>query len=293
MSSNSSKLIQESNEILPFVMNHLPDFVLKKLKDDLKETPEKRRKSIFELIKMLNEEQLASGIDFHEDFLTQYLRHSKYDIQRTFSLMRGMLLLRKKYSALFDGIPDELFITNNSLKFLHLLPVRCPEGCAVLIFQYAKYDPKELSQEDYMRMIVMMYLQILRDPMTQINGIKFIHDFQGTTLLHLRQCTPSNLYLVYNITLHCVPARYKEVHVINESSLFKPCWTFIKPFLSEKIRNRVYFHSNTEKLFDYFPRAILPTEYGGDLRYDNMEDWSRKANADHKHHGVTGQPNYY
>ncbi|GFS36255.1 hypothetical protein NPIL_605931 [Nephila pilipes] len=54
MSSSSSKFIQESNEILPFEMKHLPDFALKKLKDELKETPEKRRKSILELKKMLD-----------------------------------------------------------------------------------------------------------------------------------------------------------------------------------------------------------------------------------------------
>ncbi|GFT41241.1 CRAL-TRIO domain-containing protein [Nephila pilipes] len=68
---------------------------------------------------------------------------------------------------------------------------------------------------------------------------------------------------------------------------------FIKPLLSEKIRNRVYFHSSTEKLLDYFPRAILPSEYGGDLRENDMKDWLRKANVDHKQHGVTGQPNYF
>ncbi|GFS35227.1 alpha-tocopherol transfer protein-like [Nephila pilipes] len=81
--------------------------------------------------------------------------------------------------------------------------------------------------------------------------------------------------------------------MINESFVLKPCWKIIKVFLSEKIRNRVYFHSSAEKLFDYFPRALLPTEYGGDLRENDMENWSRKANADHKKHGVTGQLNYF
>ncbi|GFS72547.1 alpha-tocopherol transfer protein-like [Nephila pilipes] len=90
-----------------------------------------------------------------------------------------------------------------------------------------------------------------------------------------------------------VQRRYKEIHVIKESLLAKTCWTFFKPFLSEKIRNRVYFHSSTEKLLHHFPRAILPTEYGGDIRENDMENWSRKANADHKYHGVTGQPNYF
>ncbi|GFT25982.1 alpha-tocopherol transfer protein-like [Nephila pilipes] len=135
MSSSSSKLIQESKEILCFEMNHLPDFVLKKLEEEIKETPEKRRKSLLELKKLLEEEQLTRGIDLHEDFLTQYLRHCKYDIQRAFFVMRSMLLLRKKDSSLFDGIPDEFFLTKDSLKCFLILPKRCPEGCTVVIIQ--------------------------------------------------------------------------------------------------------------------------------------------------------------
>ncbi|GFS47838.1 alpha-tocopherol transfer protein-like [Nephila pilipes] len=139
MSSSSVKLIQECNEILPFEMKYLPDFVQKKLKEELKETPEKKRKSLLELKKMLDaNEQLTGGVDFHEDFLTQYLRHSKYDIQRAFYHIRNMLLQRKKDRTLFDGIPDELFITKDSPKFFLLLPKRCPEGCTVIIFQYGK-----------------------------------------------------------------------------------------------------------------------------------------------------------
>ncbi|GFU43624.1 alpha-tocopherol transfer protein-like, partial [Nephila pilipes] len=119
MSSSSTKLIQESKEILSFKMKHLPDFVLKKLKEELKETPEKKRKGLLELKKMLD----------------------------------------------------------------------------------AKYDPNELPVEDFKRLVMMLFIQILRDPMTQINGFKFIHDFQGTTLLHLRQCTSSNLYLFYHAAI--------------------------------------------------------------------------------------------
>ncbi|GFU43623.1 alpha-tocopherol transfer protein-like, partial [Nephila pilipes] len=201
MSSSSTKLIQESKEILSFKMKHLPDFVLKKLKEELKETPEKKRKGLLELKKMLDDEQLTGGIDFHEDFLTQYLRHSKYDIQRAFYHIRSMFLLRKKDSSLFDGIPDEFFLAKDSPKFFLLLPKRCPQGCTVVIFQYAKYDPNELPVEDFKRLVMMLFIQILRDPMTQINGFKFIHDFQGTTLLHLRQCTSSNLYLFYHAAI--------------------------------------------------------------------------------------------
>ncbi|GFR01187.1 retinaldehyde-binding protein 1 [Trichonephila clavata] len=273
MSSEASKTIPQGDETLPFKMKYLPEFVLKKLKEELKETPETKVQSLLEIRKMLRDEQLTSGIDFEEDFLVQYLRHSKYDTGKAFNHIRSMFHIRRKHPRLFDSIPDEFFLTKESTKTIRVLPKRCPEGSTVVIFQHGKYDTNELCVEDFKRLVNFWFIQILRDPMTQINGFKLIHDFKGTTLQHLKCCTPQNLYLFYHISMHCIPARYKEVHVINQSFLVKPCWVALKPVLTEKIKKRVHFHSDVEELFDYFPRSILPAEYGGDLNEKIEDDW--------------------
>lgn len=39
---------------------------------------------------------------------------------------------------------------------------------------------------------------------------------------------------------------------------------FVKPFIKEKIRNRIFFHSDGyESLYKYIPKEMLPEEYGG------------------------------
>ncbi|GBN90829.1 hypothetical protein AVEN_199500-1 [Araneus ventricosus] len=139
----------------------------------------------------------------------------------------------------------------------------------------------------------MEFSQALRDPTTQINGFKVIHDLKGLSFKQMKYCTPNNLLLFYNGTVSCFPARYKEVHVINESSLMKIIWRMGKPMLSEKIRSRVRFHNNTEELFDYFPRGIMPAEYGGDIREADMKDWIRRANKEQEKFTLRGQPNNY
>lgn len=293
MFSETSKIISQNDETLPFKMKYLPDFVLQKLKEELKETPETKLNNLLELRKMLTDEQLTSGINFHEDFLLQYLRHSKHDTGRAFNHIRNIFVLRRKNPELFDSLPDDFFLTKETTKFIRILPKRCPDGCAIVIFRYGKYDPNELCVEYFKRKILISFVQMLRDPMTQINGFKFIHDFKGSTLQQLKLCTPQNLYLFYHAAIHCIPGRYKEVHIINQSFMVKPCWAILKPFLSQKIRNRVYFHSNLEKLFDYFPRSVLPVEYGGDLKESIEEDYIRRANKEHEKHGVEGQPNYF
>lgn len=39
---------------------------------------------------------------------------------------------------------------------------------------------------------------------------------------------------------------------------------FVRPFLKEKIRQRIHFHSTIESLYKHVPKSMLPKEYGGD-----------------------------
>ncbi|GIY41574.1 alpha-tocopherol transfer protein-like [Caerostris extrusa] len=115
--------------------------------------------------------------------------------------------------------------------------------------------------------------------MTQINGLKLIHDFKDTSLHYLMHCTPPNLYLLKHSALDCLPGRFKEIHIINESIVFKAAWSF--------------FLSDPEELFDYFPRSVLPPEYGGHLEDTSTDGWIRKANKWHEQDTAAGQCNFY
>lgn len=51
--------------------------------------------------------------------------------------------------------------------------------------------------------------------------------------------------------------------MINVSPLVDTIINFAKPFLKEKIRNRIFVHSDMESLYKYVPKDMLPEEYGG------------------------------
>ncbi|CAL1299080.1 unnamed protein product [Larinioides sclopetarius] len=142
-----------------------------------------------------------------------------------------------------------------------------------------KWDPKVLPFQHFKQFVVMLSMQLLRHPLSQITGFKIIHDVQDLSLRHLRYCTPQNVYILYHALLNCFPARFKAFHVIYESPPMKVVWNLVKPFLSEKMRNRVHFHNNCEELLDVFPSCIIPTKYGGKLQesFDIME-FLRNAN---------------
>ncbi|GIY60517.1 alpha-tocopherol transfer protein [Caerostris darwini] len=286
-------LSNESEEILPFEMDRIPEFVLRKCEVELTETPEKKLRAVQEVRELLRQNWETSDIDFHDDFIVQFLRRNKYDVRRSCKNIQNFVVLRKEQSEMFRNIEDEYFSSKSSTEFIRLLPKRCPEGCAITLFQLGKWDPNELAFVDVKRLMAMCFVQLLRDPMTQISGVKAIFDFQGTSFQHLRYVTLENLHLFYNSAFNCIPCRYKRAHIVNESLVLTPVWAILKQFLSEKIKSRVHFHSNMSDLFEFFPRSVLPAEYGGDLPDADAKDWLRRANMEHGSNSVGGQPNFY
>ncbi|GIY14678.1 alpha-tocopherol transfer protein-like [Caerostris darwini] len=284
---------KKGEETFPLEMDHLPEFAIKKCQVELKETPEKKLKALQEVREFLRKNQKTSDIDFHDDFIVQHLRKCKYDVARTCKSIHNSVITRSKHSEEFRSIKDEYFSTKDSTKVIRVLPKRTPDGCAFVLIQFGKWDPNELEFMDLKRMIATCYVQLLRDPMTQINGIKAIFDFDGTSFQHFRHGTPQSLYLYYNVAFNCIPGRYKSTHFINHSVLLKPLWAFFKQFISAKMRSRIHFHSNIEDLLEYFPRSVLPAEYGGDLTDLSAKDWVRRANREQASNSIGGQPNVY
>ncbi|XP_068623414.1 alpha-tocopherol transfer protein-like [Battus philenor] len=74
------------------------------------------------------------------------------------------------------------------------------------------------------------------------------------------------------------PVKLKEVHIVNTSPIVERFITFVKPFLKEKIRKRIYIHREMKGLYKYVPQEMLPQEYGGKVgTMDELQDkWVQK-----------------
>ncbi|KAM5281233.1 alpha-tocopherol transfer protein isoform 2-T2 [Ctenodactylus gundi] len=73
------------------------------------------------------------------------------------------------------------------------------------------------------------------------------------------------------------PLKVRGIHLINEPVIFHAVFSMIKPFLTEKIKERVHMHGNNYKqtLLQHFP-DILPVEYGGEefSMEDICQEWT-------------------
>ncbi|GIY15686.1 CRAL-TRIO domain-containing protein [Caerostris darwini] len=283
---------KQEDELLPFELNYMPEFVLRKKESELNAMHADKQKCLLQLKDLLDGQKLSKGIDFEDDFLNLFLMHSKFRVDRAFSCIRHYLNLRKNHSYLFRKI-DFDFTKNLSCRFATVLPYRCQDGSVTVLCEFGKADPDDNTIETFKRILCMIYLQELRNPVTQVTGFNLIHDFAGTGFRHLKHATPSNMYLLNHISVDIAPAKYLGFHIVNGNYITNLLINLSKPLMPAEFRRIIFVHSSPEDLLNHFPRSALPVKYGGTLTDYYMADWLREANEQHGHYTAGGQKNIF
>ncbi|XP_072874753.1 alpha-tocopherol transfer protein isoform X3 [Chlorocebus sabaeus] len=141
----------------------------------------------------------------------------------------------------------------------------------------AHWDPKVFTAYDVFRVSLITSELIVREVETQRNGIKAIFDLEGWQFSHAFQITPSVAKKIAAVLTDSFPLKVRGIHLINEPVIFHAVFSMIKPFLTEKIKERIHMHGNNYKqsLLRRFP-DILPLEYGGEefSMEDICQEWT-------------------
>uniref|UniRef100_A0A2L2XYC1 Clavesin-1 n=1 Tax=Parasteatoda tepidariorum TaxID=114398 RepID=A0A2L2XYC1_PARTP len=186
MLTRNPDIAKIGEEILPFEMTRIPEFFQRKAETELRDTPERRAQGLRQIKEMAKNDKVTRDVIFSDDFLLQYLRCRKYNVAKAFSQLKAFVNLRRKFPQIFCNFRYENIVTTMTKKIVTVLPWRCQDGCAILFIELDNWNPDEFPVEEVKRMVVLMLLQSLREPMTQINGFKVIFDVKSNPLRHLR-----------------------------------------------------------------------------------------------------------
>ncbi|XP_018359632.1 PREDICTED: uncharacterized protein LOC108758906 isoform X2 [Trachymyrmex cornetzi] len=216
------------------------------------------------------------------------------DDQRIMTFLRGCKFSLEKCKRKLDmyftmrAIVPEFFsnrdITRPSLqeivKLVHIppLPGLTYKGCRVIVMRGIDKDVPTPNIPEAMKIVFMIGDIRLKEEEHGVAGDVYILDAAVATPIHFAKFTPPVVKKFLVCAMEAYPVKLKEVHVINISPLVDTILNFVKPFLKEKIRNRIFMHSDIKTLYDYIPREILPAEYGGDAGpIQNIHDmWMKK-----------------
>ncbi|RZB38689.1 CRAL TRIO domain containing protein [Asbolus verrucosus] len=217
-----------------------------------------------------------------------------WDEVRIMNFLRGCKFSLEKckkkldmYFTMRSAIPE--FFTNRDISRPELqeiakigqgppLPGLTPDGKRVTIMRAVTKDFETPNIADAMKIALMIGDIRLAAEEVGVAGDVYILDASVASVNHFSKITPTIVKKFLVCVQEAYPVKVKEVHIVNASPIVDTIINWVKPFIKEKIRNRIHIHADLESLYKFVPKEILPEEYGGTAgkMADFSDQWLKK-----------------
>lgn len=253
------------------------DELLAIAKEQLRETPELREKSIKELRELLHQNTDLYYRD-DDDFLTIILRPCHWYPDSAIKLLRRIAEFRKENEKLLNNLmpeDEEKAFTEGNV--VNVLKDKDSQNRRILVVNCGKiWNPDFVSSDQMFRLFYLMHLIAQLEKSNQICGVVVIMDFDGLSLKQVKALSPSFSKRLLSFIQDAMPLRMREIHFVKQPFIFNMVWSLFKPFIREKLKKRMFFHGDDmKKLHKHIPASDLPSNYGGSLPEINYsgKDW--------------------
>ncbi|XP_055600300.1 alpha-tocopherol transfer protein-like [Uranotaenia lowii] len=236
-------------------------------KVELRETPEVRTAAIEELRQKL---QAASDLYFPDDdeFLLIFLRPTHFYVDSALKLMRNAAEFKKTHQNVIGNVmPSDLRNEILNYNLVTVLTNRDQKGRRIVIIRMGEvWDPKAVHEDKIFGILHTMQKLAVMEPATQINGVVVIYDFEGLGMKQVNGISTGGTKRLLTFIQEAAPVRMKAIHFVKEPMLFNMLFAMMKPFIKEKLKNRMLFHGNDmKKLHKHIDVDCLPMNYGGSM----------------------------
>ncbi|KAG4073049.1 hypothetical protein HA402_009468 [Bradysia odoriphaga] len=269
MLSNMEDLpsIQIGDDTLRFELNSLTDFGRQIAQKELRESNEIKTKALEDLRELLKEEKdLLVPFDNNE-WLVRFLRPCKFYPDSARDLIKRYYHFKVKHSDIYNGLKPSKEANIFQSNILVVFPNRDQLGRRILVIELGKkWKHKEVSLDEVFKGCVIFLEAAMIEPETQVHGAVVVFDMDGLSLQQTWQFTPQFAKRIVDWLQDAVPLRIKAIHIVNQPKIFQVVFALFKPFLREKLRNRIYFHgTDRQSLHNHMSPKCLPANYGGTL----------------------------
>ncbi|OCT76860.1 alpha-tocopherol transfer protein isoform X1 [Xenopus laevis] len=223
------------------------------------------REAIGIIRKRAEAESAVWPLGLSDDFLLRFLRARDFCIDLSFKLLKNYHKWRAECPEITADLRPSPILNLFHAGYHAVLRSRDDSGSKVLIYRIEHWDPKQFTAYEVFRVSLITSELIVKEEETQRNGVKAIFDLQGWRLVHAFQITPTMAKRIAAVMADSFPLKVRGIHLINEPLFFHPVFAIIKPFLPDKIKQRVHLHGSNyiPTLHQHFSASILPPEYGG------------------------------
>ncbi|ENN77440.1 hypothetical protein YQE_06264, partial [Dendroctonus ponderosae] len=253
----------------PFSLNLAPlsPELQKRAEVELRETPEIVAAAILELRELVeNDDTIYFKTD--DKILIMYLRPCKFYAKSAYELMKRIAAFREKHKDILENLlPSDERTAFTEYGVVTVLKDRDHKGRRVLVVNSGSaWDPSKVTTDQLFRMFYLIHEAALLEEETQVNGVVVIMDYDGLGMKQVKCLTPAFSMKLLGFIQEAMPLRLKEVHMVKQPFVFNMVWQIFKPFIKEKLKNRIHFHgSKMASLHKFIPPTHLPKDYDGVL----------------------------
>ncbi|XP_014256582.1 clavesin-1-like [Cimex lectularius] len=250
---------------------------------ELNETPETREMKITELRDLI--ERKGGLVKCKDDeSLLRFLRAKKFNVLKAFNMMERYEVMTKAHPDLFDMSKAVKKLMILDCQGQNVLNGRDRSGAVVFLYRVGQYNiaqnPKDgqVSVDDIFRTNMLGLEWCLLEHKNQISGATALVDMTGFKLAsHASLLSPFYSKRTVQVIQDAFPLRFKGIHIVNQPLYFDALFAVVKPFLKDKIKQRVFLHgTNFKSLHRFISSDVLPVEYGGKCSPSDNTSWKKR-----------------
>ncbi|XP_045770616.1 alpha-tocopherol transfer protein-like [Maniola jurtina] len=259
---------------------HPTEELSEKIRIELKEDVTTRDRDLAAIKEWLRKEPHLPD-EWEDNPLMTFLRGSSFSLEKCKRKLDMYFTMRAACPEFFtnrDATSPELREVLKSKLQGPPLPGLTPNGRRVTICRglYPGLDSQQIT--DTFKLALMIGDIRLVEEIVGVAGDIYVLDGAVLGPSLLAKLSPSVIKKFMICVQEAYPVKLKEVHIINTSPVVERFVNFVKPFLKEKIRKRIFIHKELKDLYKYIPQEMLPNEYGGEI--GSMDDlqakWTQK-----------------
>ncbi|XP_050546059.1 alpha-tocopherol transfer protein-like [Daktulosphaira vitifoliae] len=220
-------------------------------------------------------------------WLENYLIMNKNDVERAKENLATYFQLNSHIPEVMvadrDPFSRKEMIQAFETTIVAMMPTTMENGFKVGVFMHrantltSEYNPTGMAM--MLTCIADYYLSMGHD----FTKIVVVVDLEMLQLGHLAKYPLRAMRRFFLYAWKAYPERVAQINIINPPKILSVALTLFKPFLKQKIRNRIVVHRNLDSLIENVPLKYLPKEYGGE--YPSLvelhEEWRTKL-ANHQ-----------
>jgi len=273
-SSKTDELENFEDVVTELDLGEPPDDIKEFARQHIGESPDTRSSLVQEFKDMIYERGEVVPHRTDEAFLLRFLRARRFQVEKAHKLMVNYYNFKENNPEIHKSLNPLNMRHIGDDNVLSVLPYREQTGRRIMIYKIGNWNPNSYSVEELFKATVVILELGVMEQRAQILGGICIFDLGGITLQHAWQITPTIARMAVELLVTSFPIRTHAIHIINESWIFDIIFTIFKPFLDDRMKEKIHFHGqDLESLHSHIDPKFLPKAYGGFRPEYSYTDW--------------------